>query len=319
VLLHVDGELVLHADTYMEPAEHEVRVSVTLDGGRATVRLGEEVLGDVVGSASMLASGEVVLRVSADDDRSPVFREFPVAVLPARYRAEPVGPPEQWRAELLAHTAELRAGELFRDEVFGNTGWTGDRARGARQRAGVRVDQPPASASSTPTPTWSSTRWRWCPLWNWPRTRGRARTFLRHHRAASRFEETAPILWLCYGTGALNAAVLPATALATAGSSTTCCHALITRTSSCKDAGRDAVHSGGLPGARLGSDPRAGDPGLRHPRAQLLASSSARPNAWTGNRILPGTGSSGTLCWRCTRSRRLDDRPPRRRDRGAGR
>ncbi|HEY0497393.1 MAG TPA: hypothetical protein VGD48_16730 [Kutzneria sp.] len=49
----------------------------------------------------MLASGEVVLRVSVDG--SPVFREFPVAVLPSLYRAEPVGTPEQWRSELLDH------------------------------------------------------------------------------------------------------------------------------------------------------------------------------------------------------------------------
>jgi hypothetical protein len=33
---------------------------------------------------------------------------------------------------------------------------------------------------------------------------------------SSRLEETAPIMWLCFGTGALNDALLPATALATA-------------------------------------------------------------------------------------------------------
>ncbi|MEV0405922.1 hypothetical protein [Actinoallomurus sp. NPDC050550] len=47
------------------------------------------------GNASMLSTGEVTLRVALDDDRAPVFRELPVAVLPREYRGEPVGVGEE--------------------------------------------------------------------------------------------------------------------------------------------------------------------------------------------------------------------------------
>jgi hypothetical protein len=88
---------------------------VRMTGGRATLELDRpaeaaeaveppDASGDV-GTASMLATGEVSLRVTLDDDRSPVFRELPVAVLPRPYRAEPSGDPSRWRAEFLAHAA----------------------------------------------------------------------------------------------------------------------------------------------------------------------------------------------------------------------
>lgn len=88
--------------------------------GRTTrVRLDDS--GDArLSLASMLSTGEVTLRVSLDDDRAPVFRELPVAVLPARYRPEPVGEPGQWRTELLEHAAALpglSAAELARTEL----------------------------------------------------------------------------------------------------------------------------------------------------------------------------------------------------------
>ncbi|MFI5912363.1 hypothetical protein [Dactylosporangium sp. NPDC051541] len=40
-----------------------------------------------------------------------MFREFPVAVLPPRYRGTPEGSPEQWRQKLLEHVA-ARTGPL---------------------------------------------------------------------------------------------------------------------------------------------------------------------------------------------------------------
>lgn len=526
VLLHVNGELLLHADTvtYMEPAEHEVRVwlpsgisqvvvtswqvgfrecrqvvrlrvgglpvrvvipspgaderasaraerilsavgtptwgtvngeveltgppgarlrvgseVVTLVGGRATVRLGEDAEG-AVGSASMLASGEVVLRVSVDG--SPVFREFPVAVLPSSYRAEPVGTAEQWRSELLDHvrsttpsaataladgrvrgvamerslwmirnradcadfeavglltllhrvapehwdpglrdevrtallgfkywidqpgldamcyftenhqlvwhTAELLAGELFPDSEFGNTGWQGSEhaAHGGelaaewirRRLAGgfsefnsnayLAIDAL-ALVSLVEFATDSSlvadarelldriltglvrTSWRGI------NGAAHGRSYVNTVRS-SRFEETAPILWLCYGMGALNAAVLPATALATASKyriPPAPATAELVRLSSSgeyrfeHDLLSRPYHSDVVvyktPDVMLSTveDYRSGLPGLQEhvwgatlgPETQVYVthapnsstSSSARPNAWAGNRILP--------------------------------
>ncbi|WP_211770837.1 hypothetical protein [Kutzneria sp. CA-103260] len=534
VLLHVNGELLLHADTvtYMEPAEHEVRVwlpsgisqvvvtswqvgfrecrqvvrlrvgglpvrvvipspgadervaaeaerilsavgtptwgtvdgaveltgpadarlrvgreVVTLTDGRATARLvdlgdlGEDAEG-AVGSASMLASGEVVLRVSVDDDRSPVFREFPIAVLPPRYRPEPVGSPEQWRAELLAHvqtttpsvatalaagrvraealerslwmiasradcadfeavglitllhrvgaehwdpglrdevraallgfkywidqpgldamcyftenhqlvwhTAELLAGSLFPGEVFGNTGWTGsDHAAHGHELAAEWIRRRLAGGFSEfnsnaylaidALALVSIVEFAGEPslvadarvlldriltglhVTSWRGVNGAAhgRSYVNTVRS-SRFEETAPILWLCYGMGALNNAVLPATALATAvkyqlpaapearelvrissAGEYRFEHDLLSRpyhsdivVYKTSDVMLSTVedYRAGLPGlqehvwgATLGSETQVY---VTH-APNSSTSSSARPNAWAGNRILP--------------------------------
>ncbi|WP_019930403.1 hypothetical protein [Nocardia sp. BMG111209] len=142
---------------------------------------------------------------------------------------------------------------------------------------------------------------------------------------SSRFEETAPIMWTLWGAGALNSAVLPATALATA----TCyrmpaaIRAIATELPA-EWTGRqvyrgdyrlhhdllDRPYGSDLrvwrtPAAMLSSvqDYRSGLPGLQEhiwgatlgPEVQVFAthaaadstSSSARPNAWAGQRILP--------------------------------
>ena len=159
--------------------------------------------------------------------------------------------------------------------------------------------------------------------WRGAHVSAHGRSYVRTQRS-SRFEETAPIMWLCWGTGTLNDATLPATALATArryvlpdavraaarwagsGSaasttrgptapSTTCCPATY--------ASDLAVYR--TPHAMLScaEDYRAGLPGLQEliwsaalgPETQVYVThapnaathSSARPNAWAGNRILP--------------------------------
>lgn len=74
---------------------------VTLADGRAVVPLGPGG-SSVDGSASMLATGELTVRVSVPG--SPLFRDFPVALLP-RNRTSPVGGPADWRREVLEHAA----------------------------------------------------------------------------------------------------------------------------------------------------------------------------------------------------------------------
>jgi hypothetical protein len=88
------------------------------DHGTARLSLTSAAAQDA-GNASMLSTGEVTLRVALDDDRSPVFRELPVAVLPREYRAEPVGEPARWRGEFLAHAAgvPVASAELARAEL----------------------------------------------------------------------------------------------------------------------------------------------------------------------------------------------------------
>ena len=145
---------------------------------------------------------------------------------------------------------------------------------------------------------------------------------------SSRLEETAPILWLLAGVGALNEAVLPVTALATARRYRA--PDIIRRLAG--DAGNDPTEWWGrqvyrgdyaferdlltrpygsdlrvwrTPGAMLSSvqDYRSGQPGLQEhiwgatlgPELQVFAThpansdngSSARPNAWAGQRVLP--------------------------------
>ncbi|RZQ61387.1 hypothetical protein [Amycolatopsis suaedae] len=89
--------------------------TVVLDGGRASVDLDGQA-DRATGSASMLVTGELTVRVSI----GPVFRDLPVAVLPSRHRTEPAGDPADWRAELLEHAATTGSGcaaELARTEL----------------------------------------------------------------------------------------------------------------------------------------------------------------------------------------------------------
>lgn len=401
------------------------------------------------------AAREVLLRVAFDDDRAPVFREFPVAVLPREYRAEPVGEPCRWRAELLAHaagipavtaaelaraeldatavvrpesldralwmigeradcadfeavgllnlwhrvppdrwpaglrdtvrtaltglkywidqpgldamcyftenhqlvwhTAEILAGEAFAGEVFAGTGWTGaaHAAHGralawewiARRLAGgfsefdsnaylaidtlaltslvefcadTALTEPAAGLLDKLLFTLGVNSWRGV------HGSAHGRCYVQSLRS-SRLEETAPIMWLVWGVGALGDMVLPATVLATA------------RRYRVPDAVRAAgrqlpeewlgrQHYAGsyrfdrdllsrpyesstviyrTPDAMLScaEDHRAGLPGLQEhvwgatlgPETQIFVNhpanaavhSSARPGAWTGNRVLP--------------------------------
>jgi hypothetical protein len=74
---------------------------VTFVDGKAT----EPVELDVgVGSASMLTTGELVVRVSVGAQ----FREFGMCVLPP-HRVTPEGTQAQWRREVLEHAAEIAA------------------------------------------------------------------------------------------------------------------------------------------------------------------------------------------------------------------
>ncbi|MGH3658493.1 MAG: hypothetical protein ACRDUA_17700, partial [Micromonosporaceae bacterium] len=253
------------------------------------------------------------------------------------------------------HTAELLAGEAFADEVFCNAGWTGRqhaahgaalaeqwlrrklaggfsefdsnaylaidtlalvsvvefaRDRRLRQLAGAVLDKVLLTLAAN----------------SWRGVHGAAhgRSYVTTLRS-SRFEETAPIMWLAWGTGALNNAVLPATALATAYRYRV--PALVRTVGHANPEqwyGRQ-VYRGDYrlqhdllsrpyasdlriyrtPDAMLASvqDYRYGLPGLQehvwgatlssevqvfatHP-ANADRGSSARPNAWAGHRVLP--------------------------------
>jgi len=253
------------------------------------------------------------------------------------------------------HTAELLVGELFADETFVNKGWTGrQHAEHAaslaeewmrrklaggfsefdsnaylaidafalvsllefaaspeiRQLAEALLDKALLTLATN--------------SWHGVHGAAHGRSYTPTLRTA-RFEETAPIMWLLWGVGALNQAALPATALATAG------HyrlpAVISRLAHDQPEewyGRQVYRgeyrphhdllSGPYlsdlrvwrtPDAMLSSvqDYRAGLPGLQehiwgatlgseiqvfatHPAADTI-SSSARPNRWAGQRILP--------------------------------
>ncbi|MEZ2391224.1 hypothetical protein AB6813_17090 [bacterium RCC_150] len=253
------------------------------------------------------------------------------------------------------HTAELLTGELFPDATFLNTGWTGRRhaehaaslaeewmrrklaggfsefdsnaylaidafalvsllefaaSSEIRQLAEALLDKALLTLAAN--------------SWNGVHGAAHGRSYTPTLRSA-RFEETAPIMWLLWGVGALNQAALPATALATAD------HyklpAVISRLVHEQPEewygrqvyrGEYRTHNDLLsrpyqsdlrvwrtPDAMLSSvqDYRAGLPGLQehiwgatlgsevqvfatHPAADTI-SSSARPNRWAGQRILP--------------------------------
>ncbi|RZS30317.1 hypothetical protein EV193_11713 [Herbihabitans rhizosphaerae] len=163
-----------------------------------------------------------------------------------------------------------------------------------------------------------------CNSWRGSHVSAHGRSYVQTQRSA-RFEETASIMWVCWGNGALNSATLPATALATAQ----------------RYELPDAIRNAARPpeGEWLGrqhyrgdyrqhhdllsrpyesdllvyktkhvmlssvQDYRFGLPGLQEyiwgaalgPETQVYVThapneathSSARPNAWAGNRILP--------------------------------
>jgi hypothetical protein len=253
------------------------------------------------------------------------------------------------------HTAELLVGTLFAQETFGNTGWTGrQHAEHARplavewmrrkieggfsefdSNAYLAIDAfalvslvefadvPDVRGMAEALLdkvllTLASNSWRGVHA----AAHGRSYT---HTLRSGRFEETAPIMWLLWGTGALNEAVLPATALASAET-----YALppvirsIARHPPAEWHGRQVyrgdyrlhhdllsrpygsdLHVYRTPDAMLSSvqDYRAGLPGLQehiwgatigseiqvfatHPAAATIGP-AARPNAWAGQRILP--------------------------------
>jgi hypothetical protein len=253
------------------------------------------------------------------------------------------------------HTAELLAGELFADDTFTNTGWTGRRhAEHAAPLAQEWIRRKLSGGFSE----FDSNAYLAIDCFalvslvefaesadlrhlaealldkllvtlatnSWHGVHGAAhgRSYTHTLRSAS-FEETAPIMWLLWGVGALNEATLPATALATAEH-----YALppvvraLARDEPQEWDGRQVyrgdyrLHHDLLarpygsdlrvwrtPDAMLSSvqDYRAGLPGLQehiwgatlgseiqvfatHPAAATI-SSSARPNSWAGQRILP--------------------------------
>ncbi|GAA3690434.1 hypothetical protein GCM10022224_064830 [Nonomuraea antimicrobica] len=422
---------------------------VRLTGGRATLRLDQAGGGQEVGNASMLSTGETVLRVSVDG--SPVFREFPVAVLPPEYRSAPHGDPATWRAEFLRHaagmagtsaaelvratedpsyvvtgleralwmignradcadfeavglvhlwhraaaweqglrervrasmlgfkywidqpgldamcyftenhqlvwhTAELLWGTALSEETFTNTGWTGARHAAHGRRMAVEWmrrklaggfsefdsnaylaidllalvslvefaedDEVRALAAGVADRVLFSLA---ANSWRGIHGCAHGRSYVSTLRS-SRLEETAPIMWLCFGTGALNDAVLPATAIATArryrmpevirraandlperwwGTQSyrgeyRFAHDLLSR----PYASDVSVFKTPHVLLSCANDYRPGLPGLQEhiwgatlgPETQVFvthapnssASPSARPNAWAGNRILP--------------------------------
>jgi hypothetical protein len=422
---------------------------VRLTGGRATLRLDKADGGVEVGNASMLSTGETVLRISVDG--SPVFREFPVAVLPGEYRSAPHGDPATWRAEFLRHaagmdgtsaaelvravedpsyvvtgleralwmidnradcadfeavglahlwhrasawepglrervrasmlgfkywidqpgldamcyftenhqlvwhTAELLWGTALSEETFSNTGWTGARhaAHGRemaaewmrRKLAGgfsefdsnaylaidllalvslvefAEDDEIRALAAGVADRVLFSLA---ANSWRGIHGCAHGRSYVSTLRS-SRLEETAPIMWVCFGTGALNDAVLPAAAIATARRYRMpevirqAANDLPERwwgTQSYRGAYRFAHDLLSRPYASdvsvfktpdvmlsCANDYRPGLPGLQEhiwgatlgPETQVFVthapnsstSPSARPNAWAGNRVLP--------------------------------
>ncbi len=257
--------------------------------------------------------------------------------------------------QMMWHTAELLAGELFTDDVFGTTGWRGSEHAAHAQplveewvrrkliggfsefdsNAYLAIDcfalvsivefarsptlrQAAEALLDKTVLTLAANSWRGVH----GAAHGRSYT---HTLRSARFEETAPIMWLLCGLGTLNEATLPATALATAGLYTIPpVVRAVAREQPEEWSGRQ-VYRGGYrphhdllarpydsdlrvwrtPDAMLSSvqDYRSGLPGLQehiwgatlgsevqvfatHPAASTIGS-SARPNSWAGQRVLP--------------------------------
>ena len=253
------------------------------------------------------------------------------------------------------HTAEILAGEAFPGERFANTGWTGTEhaAHGRRlalewmrrkleggfsefdSNAYVAIDslalvslvdhalEPDIRAHAEALLdkllfTLAANSWRGV------HGAAHGRSYAQMLRS-SRFEETAPIMWALWGTGTLNLAVLPPTAIATSGRYRL--PALVRSVATDYDTPwwgrqvykgeyrfehdllrrpyRSDVRIWRTADAMLSSvqDYRFGLPGLQEhvwgatlaPEVQVFAtwpasssdSSSARPNAWAGQAVLP--------------------------------
>jgi hypothetical protein len=256
--------------------------------------------------------------------------------------------------QLVWHTAEVLAGEAFADERFANTGWQGaEHAAHGRRLAeewmrrklaggfsefdsnaylaidslalGALVDHAADPEFRALAEALLDKILLTLAANSWRGTHGAAhgRSYTPTLRS-SRLEETAPIMWLLWDMGALNAAVLPATALATSR-----CYELppviraIAQDMSPWEGrqvyrGQYRLHHDLLSRpygsdlrvfrtayAMLSSvqDYRSGLPGLQEhiwgatlgPEIQVFATepandvhdASARPNAWAGQRVLP--------------------------------
>jgi len=253
------------------------------------------------------------------------------------------------------HTAELLVGQTFPDEVFTNTGWSGDEHAKHGRELGIEwmrrklvggfsefdsnaylaidslalvslvelaedleVRHLAEALLDKVLLTLAANSWRGV------HGAAHGRSYTPTLRS-SRLEETAPIMWALWGTGSLNAAVLPATALSTA--STYQLPEVVRAVATALPdhwEGRQ-VYRGGYrfhhdllsrpygsdlrvwrtPDAMLSSVQayRAGLPGLQEhvwgatlgAEVQVFAtlpaadtnSPSARPNAWAGQRVLP--------------------------------
>lgn len=253
------------------------------------------------------------------------------------------------------HTAESLIGELFPDEQFTNTGWTGRRhaEHGSRLAEEWMRRKLAGGFSEFDSNAYlaidSLALVSWIELaaddtlrqmaealldkalltlagnsWHGVHGAAHGRSYVPTLRS-SRFEETAPIMWTLWGAGSLNTAVLPATALATATSYRIpdLIRAVATELPDEWDGRQvyrgayrphhdllDRPYGSDLrvwrtPDAMLSSvqDYRSGLPGLQEhvwgatlsSEVQVFAtypaadsnSSSARPNAWAGHRVLP--------------------------------
>ena len=253
------------------------------------------------------------------------------------------------------HTAELLVGQTFADELFTNTGWSGDQhAKHGRELAiewmrrkliggfsefdsnaylaidslalvslvelaeDVEVRRLAEALLDKVLLTLAANSWRGV------HGAAHGRSYTPTLRS-SRLEETAPIMWALWGTGSLNSAVLPATALSTARAYRVPDVVRAVATDLPDQWEGRQVYRGGYrlhhdllsrpygsdlrvwrtPDAMLSSVQayRAGLPGLQEhvwgatlgaevqvfatlPAADTI-SPAARPNAWAGQRVLP--------------------------------
>ncbi|MGD7733997.1 hypothetical protein ACQCX5_13710 [Propionibacteriaceae bacterium G57] len=260
------------------------------------------------------------------------------------------------------HTAEHLVGSLFADRVFTNSGWTGAQHAEhglalASQWLDVRlpggfaefdsnaylaidclaavslVEFSPDEALARRAGALADRVLLSLATNSWRGIHGAAhgRSYVQTQRS-SRLEETAPIQWVCFGMGALNDAVLPASVVATAARYQVppVARALA---SSTQTTTREQVYAGQYrfehdllsrpyqsrvvvhrtPEAMLSSVQayRPGLPGLQeHVWGATLSaevqvavthvpnssvSPSSRPNAWAGNRILPRVHQHGDM------------------------
>jgi hypothetical protein len=257
--------------------------------------------------------------------------------------------------QMVWHTAELLVGEALPDAEFSNSGWTGrQHARHGAEKALAWMRRKLAGgfsefdsnaylaidtlALTSIVELAEDVELRQlaealldkmlltlaCNSFRGVHGAAHGRTYTTTLRSG-RFEETAPIMWVLWGTGALNSALLPAVVLAGARRYRVppLVRAVATRPGS-SWAGRQ-VYRGRLssrldllerpygsdmrvwrtPDVMLSSvqDYRSGLPGLQEhvwgvtlsPEAQIFATHpgaaahgpSARPNAWAGQRVLP--------------------------------